>query len=99
MWPCCRSTVSESQPACAIFSAEMELGIPSQPLITAPPLCQIDLTLFCLTVSPKLVTRNGARPSLARHIARATTATVGRIRGIDTGTSIRFSEDLEEESS
>jgi hypothetical protein len=38
-----------------MFSAEMELGIPSQPLITAPPLCQIDLTLFSLTVSPKVI--------------------------------------------
>jgi hypothetical protein len=35
-----------------MFSAETELGIPSQPLITAPPCPQIVLILFSLTYSP-----------------------------------------------
>jgi hypothetical protein len=33
-----------------MFSAETELGIPSQPLTTAPPLAQIFLTLFSRTI-------------------------------------------------
>jgi hypothetical protein len=55
--------------------------------------------LFGLTVSPELVTLNRPRPSLVWHIARSTAPPVGRIRGNDFGTSIRFSEDLEEGSS
>jgi hypothetical protein len=34
-----------------MFSAAIELGMPSHPLITAPPRFQIDLTLLFLTVS------------------------------------------------
>jgi hypothetical protein len=33
-----------------MFSAETELGMPSQPLMTAPPRCQMDLMVFSLTL-------------------------------------------------
>jgi hypothetical protein len=36
-----------------MFSAETELGIPSHPLMTAPPRCQIDLMVFSLTLATR----------------------------------------------
>src|SRR5439155_1073462 len=43
------STVSESNPWCAMISAENELGIDSQPFTTASPRAQIALSVFSLT--------------------------------------------------
>src|SRR6266850_6382168 len=56
------STVSESNPWCAMISAENELGIDSQPLTTASPRFQIALSVFSLTSVS--LWRRGLRPPL-----------------------------------
>src|SRR5690349_20409403 len=43
------STVSESQPWCAMVSAAKLLGMASQPLTAAPPAAQVARSLFALT--------------------------------------------------
>src|SRR5258706_3098295 len=64
------STVSESNPWCAMISAENELGIDSQPFTTASPRSQIALSVFSLTPPPSRLRRScelGAahRPEIA----------------------------------
>src|SRR5437867_8257383 len=56
------STVSESNPWCAMISAENELGIDSQPFTTASPRAQIALSVFSLTSLS--FWRRGLRPPL-----------------------------------
>src|SRR5207247_2757117 len=56
------STVSESNPWCAMISAENELGIDSQPFTTASPRAQIVLSVFSLTSLS--LWRRGLRPPL-----------------------------------
>src|SRR5438034_5801942 len=56
------STVSESNPWCAMISAENELGIDSQPFTTASPRAQIALSVFSLTSLS--LWRRGLRPPL-----------------------------------
>src|SRR5438552_3446959 len=56
------STVSESNPWCAMISAENELGIDSQPFTTASPRAQIALSVFSLTSLS--LWRKGLRPPL-----------------------------------
>src|SRR5437867_5120571 len=56
------STVSESNPWCAMISAENELGIDSQPFTTASPRDQIALSVFSLTSLS--FWRRGLRPPL-----------------------------------
>src|SRR5688572_15146247 len=62
--PCCMSTTSESQPACAITSAEKLAGMPSQLLTTALPSPQISRMRFARAMNPSIPPRGyrGAIP-------------------------------------
>ena len=52
--PCCMSTTSESQPACAMTSAEKLDGMPSQLLTTALPSPQISRMRFARAINPSV---------------------------------------------
>src|SRR5437016_953947 len=66
------STVTLSQPHCAMTSAENPDGIASQPLTAALPACQRSLSLLSAIVAPsRPSTRPVSRPPVATVTERA----------------------------